>query len=100
MSPVRRPPPPAPLHLPRLAQGMAGQWVQLPGSAARVLGLTGRVEEARPGSLVCLSGEVVVDLPTGDFVRLRSGETFRVGEGGWQALATAAETVLLHLPES
>ena len=77
---------------------MAGEWVQLPGSPARVLGLTGRTVETAPGDLVCLAGEVVVDLPAGAFVRLRAGEALRVGGGGWQALATAAGTVLLHLP--
>lgn len=92
-----RRPPLLPLHLPRLAQGMAGQWVPLPGSPARVLGLSGRVKDPQPGYLVCLSGESVVDLSEGGFVTLRPGETFRVG-GGWEALATAAETVLLHLP--
>ena len=96
---TRRPAPPAPLNLPRLAQSMAGQWVSLPGSAARVLGLTGRVTGTAPGYLICLAGEVVVDLPAGDFVKLRVGESFRVAEGSWQALATAGGTVLLHLPE-
>ena len=96
---TRRPAPPAPLNLPRLAQSMAGQWVSLPGSAARVLGLTERVAGTAPGYLICLAGEVVVDLPAGDFVKLRVGETFRVADGIWQALATAEGTVLLHLPE-
>ena len=73
--------------------------MSLPGSAARVLGLTGRVAGTAPGYLICLAGEVVVDLPAGDFVKLRVGETFRVAEWSWKVLATAEGAVLLHLPE-
>lgn len=93
-----RPLQPQPLHLLRLAQSAPGQWVQLPGSVARVLGLSGKISEQVGGSLLCLAGEAVVDLPTGAFVHLRTGELFQ-GAGAWEALALREGTVLLQWPE-
>lgn len=92
---MSRPLPPQSLHLPRLAQSAPGQWVQLPGSAARVLALGGKISEQGGGALLCLVGEVVVDLPTGAFVHLRTGELF-AATGPWQALALKEGTVLLQ----
>ena len=89
---------PVPLHLPRLAQGSAGQWLRLPDSALRVVAVTGRVS-GQPGDLLCLSGAAVVDLPDRSFVRLRPGEAFRVTGGEWQATALEAHTTLLLVPD-
>ena len=92
-----RPNPPTPLHFIRLAQGSAGQWVTLPDGGLHVIELTGKLEGVRQrGWLLCLKGEAVLDLPEGDFVRLRVGEGYPIG-GDWDALPTREGTVLLLL---
>lgn len=88
---------PTPLHLLRLAQGSPGQWLTLPGAALRVVAVAGPVRGAG-GSLLCLSGEAVVDLPDRSFVRLQAGEAQQIG-GAWQATALAAGTTLLLAPD-
>ena len=93
MSRQPRPPAPAPLHFIRLAQGSAGVWVTLPGGGLRVIALTGRVHLDLHGWLLCLKGEAVIDLPEGDFVRLRTGEGYLLA-APWDALPTREGTVL------
>ncbi|WP_291424102.1 hypothetical protein [Deinococcus sp.] len=89
-----RPPAPPPLHLIRLAQGSPGEWVTLPGAAGRVIGLAAKLQrQSAHGWLLCLKGEAVIDLPGGDFVRLRVGEGFLLVTQ-WDALATRDGTVL------
>lgn len=93
-----RPEAPQALHLIRLAQGSPGQWVALPGGALRVLALTARLDAQQAhGWMVCLRGEAVLDLPDGDFVRLRPGEGFEL-RAAWAALPTRDDTVLLLVP--
>ena len=89
-----RPPVPAPLHLLRLAQGTPGEWLVLPGGAGRVVQLSAPLSaQTLGGWLLCLRGEVIVDLPEGDFVRLRAGECFLLS-AVWDALPTREGTVL------
>ncbi|WP_240738208.1 hypothetical protein [Deinococcus fonticola] len=47
-----------------------------------------------PGWLLCLKGEAVVDLPDGDFVRLRAGEGYQLASM-WDVLPTRDGTTLL-----
>lgn len=71
----------------------------LPRGGPRVLALAGKLgPQVGAGWLVCLHGEAVLDLPQGDFVRLRSGESFFVPPG-WSAVPCASETVLLLAAE-
>ncbi|MEF2276728.1 hypothetical protein V3W47_00340 [Deinococcus sp. YIM 134068] len=100
-APIRRRPPPQTLHLARLAQGTPGEWVTLPGGLLRVLALGGKVAgPAASGWLTCLTGEAVLDLPHGEFVRLRPAEGYRVTSGeAWVALPVRSGTVLLLVPE-
>ena len=52
------------------------------------------------GWLTCLAGEAVLDLPHGEFVRLRAAEGYRVTPAEpWTALPVKAGTVLLLVPE-
>lgn len=95
-----RPEPPQALHLARLAQGTPGEWTTLPGGELRVLALAGKIGgPALGGWLTCLSGEAVLDLPHGEFVRLRPAEAYRVTpDQPWEALPVRAGTVLLLVP--
>ena len=101
--PVRppRPEPPQALHLARLAASTPGEWVALPGGLPRVLALGGKVPgPALTGWVTCLTGEALLDLPRGDFVRLRAAEAYRVApDQPWTALPVRAGTVLLLLPD-
>ncbi|MFC4639688.1 hypothetical protein [Deinococcus hohokamensis] len=97
-----RPEVPQALHLARLAQATPGAWVALPGGRVRTLNLSGRLDgPALTGWLVCLSGEVVVDLPLSNFVRLRPSEGYRVSvDEPWTAFDTKPGTVLLLMPDA
>ncbi|CAM3692622.1 hypothetical protein [Deinococcus frigens] len=88
---------PQALHLIRLAQSSAGQWVGLPGGELRVVHLNGKLTgDVTTGWLICLSGEAVIDLPQNNFVRLRPGEGYRVtAEESWTAFDTKEGSVLL-----
>ncbi|GHF95848.1 hypothetical protein GCM10017783_04700 [Deinococcus piscis] len=96
---------PAPLHLPRLAAATPDTWVTLPAGGLpfvqRALHLTRRLpaQTAHPAGewLLCLTGDVVVDLPAGQWARLRAGETLHLPPAvTWQALPAQAEAVLLR----
>ncbi|MFB9993675.1 hypothetical protein ACFFLM_17060 [Deinococcus oregonensis] len=92
---------PPPLNLARLAAGAPGSWVMLPGAEVRVLALEGK-QAGLPASgwLVCLTGEALIDLPEGDFVRLRASEAHRLTLGDeWEALPVKAATVLMLVPD-
>lgn len=91
-----RPAPPAPLHFVRLAAGSPGVWVALPGGGLRVIQLVGTLGMNAPGWLLCLKGEAVIDLPDGDFVRLRAGEGYQLSTS-WEVLPTREQTTLLLL---
>lgn len=96
---------PAPLHLPRLAAAAPDTWVTLPTGALpfaqSVLLLTRRLpgQAAHPAgeALLCLTGEVVIDLPAGHWVRLRAGETLALPPAVlWHALPTGDGVTLLR----
>lgn len=74
---------PETLHLERLARGLAGEWVQLPHSQGRVLWLEQKRQETRQtwgnwgtGWLLCLAGELLLDLPNLQFVCLKPYESY------------------------
>ncbi|GAA5534727.1 hypothetical protein E5F05_18225 [Deinococcus metallilatus] len=99
---LNHPEPPRALHLARLAAGTPGEWVALPGGLLRVLALKGKASgPAVSGWLTCLTGEALLDLPHGEFVRLRAAEGYRVTpEVPWEALPVKADTALLLVPDS
>ncbi|MDB5044092.1 MAG: hypothetical protein JWQ08_142 [Deinococcus sp.] len=96
-----RPEAPPPLNLARLAAGAPGQWVTLPGAEVRLLALEAKQSGPRAsGWLVCLMGEALIDLPEGDFVRLRITEAHRLlPEDEWTMLPVKAGTVLMLIPD-
>lgn len=98
--------PPTPLHLPRLAAATPDQWVTLPESESplrqRVLWLTQKCAGERAGVggewLLCLSGQVVLDLPAGQWAQLGAGESLRIGAGTvWDAVPASGKVVLLRI---
>lgn len=68
----------------------------LPGGGLRVIQLVGTLSMNAPGWLLCLKGEAVIDLPDGDFVRLRAGEGYQLSTS-WEVLPTREQTTLLLL---
>ena len=66
----------------------------LPWGGLRVIELVGHLRMDAPGWLLCLKGEAVIDLPDGDFVRLRTGEGYLL-TSSWDALPTREGTALL-----
>ncbi|GGM14094.1 hypothetical protein [Deinococcus aerophilus] len=100
--PVTRSEAPQSLHLPRLAQATPGEWVRLPGGHVQIVALAGTLTgPAVTGWLICLGGEVIVDLPLNNFVRLRSGEGHRVRtDEAWTAFGTREGSVLLLTPDA
>ena len=90
------------LHLLRLARASPGGPVELPGSGWEVghlsgLHLTRRQDGGeRACTHVCLEGTLILDLPHGDFVRLRAGESYLTPAGQKRTLLpVGAATVLL-----
>ena len=74
----------AALHLGRLARATPGLPLDLPQAAGRLhtLYLTAPFEDTPEERwYVCLSGQLLIDLPHGDFVHLRSQEACRVAAG-------------------
>ena len=67
---------PETLHLLRLAQSSPERPLELPGGGLTVLHLT-RPQESGDSACwyVCLEGTLILDLPHGDFVQLRTGES-------------------------
>ncbi len=90
---------PQSLHLARLAQGSPNQWVILPNSPLKVIQLTGKLQGPQVGGyLVCLSGELVLDLPKGQYVRLCASESYQIKQQEpWLAFPTKGQPVLLLL---
>ncbi|AFZ68724.1 hypothetical protein [Deinococcus peraridilitoris] len=89
--------PPA-LHLARLSQATPDEALDLPesGGALCTLHLTRkRSDEAQGCWYVCLSGELLIDLPHGNFVHLRAQETCRVPEGVARTLTPVREATVL-----
>jgi hypothetical protein len=73
---------PETLHLLRLAQSTPERALHLPGGGLSVLHLT----KAQDGGdsacwYVCLEGTLILDLPHGDFVQLRPGESYQAPAG-------------------
>ncbi|MGI8747275.1 MAG: hypothetical protein ACR2J4_02835 [Deinococcus sp.] len=90
------------LNLPRLARASPGQPVDLPGPGSgspglSVLHLTARQHGGeRACTHVCLEGTLILDLPHGDFVQLRAGESYSAPAGqGRTWLPVGPATVLL-----
>ncbi|GGR30006.1 hypothetical protein [Deinococcus ruber] len=87
------------LHLLRLARSSPERPVELPGGSLRVLHLTTRQHGGAAACwYVCLEGTLILDLPHGDFVQVRAGESYQAPEGEARTLTpVGAVTVLLIL---
>lgn len=72
-----------PLNLPGLAGTGEGKPVEVPGAPLAVQSVTEpcALETDRPQWLLVLEGELIVDLPHGDFRILRVGDALRLGAG-------------------
>ena len=89
---------PEALHLARLAAATPDAPVGLPDSGGQLHTL--HLTRAQDGGAaerwyLCLTGELILDLPTNEFVHLRPGETFRVGAGVARTLTPLGEASLL-----
>jgi len=95
--PTRVPQPEA-LHLTRLAKATPDEALELPGTggALRALHLT-RKQQADDMDcwIVCLAGEVLIDLPSNAFTHLRAGETCRVPADTPRSLTPVREATVL-----
>lgn len=80
-----------PLHLPSLARTADGDAERVPGTPLAVQALTRRLETTveRALWLLVLEGELIVDLPYGDFRVLKTGDALQLDAG----LAVAFEPV-------
>ena len=85
------------LHLPRLARTSPERSVELPGGTLSVLHLTARQGGGEAACwYVCLEGTLILDLPHGDFVQLKVGESYHAPVGQARTLTpVGAVTVLL-----
>ncbi|ULH16723.1 cupin domain-containing protein [Deinococcus sp. KNUC1210] len=85
------------LHLLRLARSSPERPVELPGGSLRVLHLTARQDGGAAACwYVCLEGTLILDLPHGDFVQVRAGESYQAPAGEARTLMpVGAVTVLL-----
>lgn len=96
MRPVREPP--QALHLTRLALVHAGEWFSLPNSQAKLIHLKRKMQMPETKSwVICLSGEAMIDLPDGEFVRLKASEGFELQATTWETLPVRDGTVLMVL---
>lgn len=89
---------PASLHLARLAQATPDAPLELPESGGRLssLHLTHKHSlEPIEAWYVVLSGELLIDLPHGQFVHLRAGETYRAPAGLARTLSPVREASVL-----
>jgi hypothetical protein len=86
---------PAALHLLRLARVTPDQAVLLPGTGLRALHLTTAQAGPAGGAVICLDGELIVDLAGGAFVRLRAGEACALSAAHSLLPVLASCTVLL-----
>ncbi|WP_407568917.1 hypothetical protein [Deinococcus altitudinis] len=87
---------PETLHLFRLAQSSPERSLELPGGGLSVLNLT----KAQDGGdsacwYVCLEGMLILDLPHGDFVQLRPGESYQAPAGQTRRLTPVRGATVL-----
>ena len=94
--------PPDTLHLVRLARATPDRTVALPGTRTLATLHLARPyrDEAVQRWYVCLSGEVLLDLPHGAFVHLRTGETARLEAGMTRTLTPVREATVLLVTEA
>ncbi len=95
--PERRPTPTS-LHLARLAAATPDVPVGLPESGGRLSTL--HLTQPQDGGAqerwyVCLTGELILDLPQHEFVHLRVGETYRVAQGVTRTLTPVRDASVL-----
>lgn len=85
------------LNLPALAASAAGEPLAVPGGPFVVQELRARsaMTGTGPRWLLVLSGEVIVDLPGGDFRVLRRGDALHFPEGEGATLSSVAAPAVL-----
>ena len=85
----------------RVARAQGGSPLAIPLEGVRVeaVHLTSAVDEAGRGTCLylALEGEVVVDLPVGEFVHLRSGEAVAIAAGAARRVSPVGSAVLLRV---
>ncbi len=86
------------LHLIRLAQSSPERALELPGGGLSVLHLsTGQDGGEAACWYVCLEGSLILDLPHGDFVQLKPGESYQVPAGQARRLTPVRGATVLMI---
>lgn len=86
------------LRLPSLARSRASDAAELPGTGLRVRSVRSRESRQLAGSqwFILLAGDLIVDLPYGDFRRLLPGDACRFEAGVDVVLNPLAPCVVLE----
>lgn len=89
-----------PLNLIQLARSGGGLPLAVPGRPLEVHAVPAGYAETPPGPLwlLLLSGELIVDLPFGDFRMLRPGDSLTVPAGTPLSYQPVEESVVLRRP--
>ncbi|MBB6099591.1 hypothetical protein HNR42_003044 [Deinobacterium chartae] len=90
-------------HLPRLAASLGGEPLALPGAPGKLLTWelrAPRMDLAQRSVYLCLEGELLLDLPHGDFVHLRPLEACRIEAQVARTLTPVERASVLVIRES
>ena len=88
------------LHLIRLAHSNPERALNLPGGGLSVLHLSsGQDGGAAACWYVCLEGSLILDLPHGDFVQLRPGESYQALAGQARRLTPVRGATVLMIEQ-
>jgi hypothetical protein len=86
------------LHLLRLAQSNPERLLELPGGGLSVLHLTRAQDGGQEACwYVCLGGSLILDLPHGDFVQLKVGESYQAAAGQLRRLTPVKAATVLRV---
>lgn len=88
------------IQLKQLAQTLPNTPIHLPHTAGDTLTcwlLEPRPDEALDTFYLCLEGELLLDLPHGDFVHLKKHEAARIEAGKTRVLTPVGKTLVLML---
>ncbi|GGJ26379.1 hypothetical protein [Deinococcus roseus] len=88
------------IHLKQLAQTLPNTPMHLPHTGGETLTCLlneAKADEALDSYYLCLEGELLIDLPYGDFVHLKPQEAARIEAGKQRKLTPVGRTLLLIL---